>query len=196
MSLSKFSKSSLFYLAIVLLFLQTSGCGSLAYKRSDVKDNPVNAKERAKKNVAEGRSFSLSNIGKDRGGSYQFASSNPLWRASLEILDFTPLSNVDYSGGVIITDWFDNENDKNSNLKISIKFLSNEIRADGFDVSIFEKNCINNVCKTRKIENNISNEIKITILKKAALLEKNKKLKNSKLFRKKNIDTSDSDRKF
>ena len=178
MSLSKFSKSSLFYLAIVLLFLQTSGCGSLAYKRSDVKDNPVNAKERAKKNVAEGRSFSLSNIGKDRGGSYQFASSNPLWRASLEILDFTPLSNVDYSGGVIITDWFDNENDKNSNLKISIKFLSNEIRADGFDVSIFEKNCINNVCKTRKIENNISNEIKITILKKAALLEKNKKLKN------------------
>ncbi len=33
-----------------------------------------------------------------------------LWRASLEILDFIPLTTVDYSGGIIITDWY---NDKN-----------------------------------------------------------------------------------
>ena len=190
----KSSKKSLFSVSIILLLLITSGCG--LYKRSDVKNNPVNAKERAKKNVAEGRSFSLSNIGKNKGGAYQFASSNPLWRASLEILDFTPLSNVDYSGGIIITDWFDNENDKNSNLKISVKFLSNEIRADGLEVSIFEKNCTNNVCKTRRLENNISNDIKKTILRKASLIVKNKKQKNSKEYNKKITDTSDSDRAF
>ena len=145
-----------------MIFLNISACG--LYKRSDVKDNPVNVKERARKNVAEGKSFSLSNIGKGGSGNFEFASSNTMWRASLEMLDFTPLSNVDYSGGIIITDWFDNENDVNSNLKISIKFLSNEIRADGLDVSIFEKKCTNCVCKTRKLENNISEPYETDII--------------------------------
>ena len=194
MFFSNFTKKTIFYLGIIMLFLNISGCG--LYKRSDIKDNPVNVKERARKNVAEGRSLSLSNIGKKGGGSFEFASSNPMWRASLEILDFTPLSNVDYSGGIIITDWFDNEDDVNSNLKISIKFLSNEIRADGLDVSIFEKKCANNLCKTRKLENNISTDVKKTILKKASLLVKNQKIKNAKEYRKKNVDVSESDKRF
>ena len=194
MYLSKSVKTSLFYIGILLFFLNISSCG--IYKRSDIKDNPVNVKERARKNVAEGKSFSLSNIGKGGSGNFVFASSNPMWRASLEMLDFTPLSNVDYSGGIIITDWFDNENDENSNLKISIKFLTNEIRADGLAVSIFEKNCVNNVCKTRKLKNNVSIDIKKTILKKAALLVKNKKIKNSKEYFKKNTDLSESDKNF
>ena len=194
MYLSKSVKTSLFCIGILLFFLNISSCG--IYKRSDIKDNPVNVKERARKNVAEGKSFSLSNIGKGGSGNFVFASSNPMWRASLEMLDFTPLSNVDYSGGIIITDWFDNENDENSNLKISIKFLTNEIRADGLAVSIFEKNCVNNVCKTRKLKNNVSIDIKKTILKKAALLVKNKKIKNSKEYFKKNTDLSESDKNF
>ena len=177
-----------------MIFLNISACG--LYKRSDVKDNPVNVKERARKNVAEGKSFSLSNIGKGGSGNFEFASSNPMWRASLEMLDFTPLSNVDYSGGIIITDWFDNENDVNSNLKISIKFLSNEIRADGLDVSIFEKKCTNGVCKTRKLENNISTDVKKTILKKASLMVINNETKNTKEYLKKNTDLSESDKNF
>ena len=194
MFLSKTVKKSLFFVSFFLFFLNISGCG--LYKRSDVKDNPVNVKERARKNVAEGKSFSLSNMGKDGSGNFEFASSNPMWWASLEMLDFTPLSNVDYSGGIIITDWFDNENDENSNLKISIKFLTNEVRADGLDVSIFEKQCTDNICKTRKLENNVSIDIKKTILKKAALLVKNKKIKNSKEYFKKNTDLSESDKNF
>jgi len=194
MYLSKSVKTSLFYISILLFFLNISSCG--IYKRSDIKDNPVNVKERARKNVAEGKSFSLSNMGKGGSGNFEFASSNPMWRASLEMLDFTPLSNVDYSGGIIITDWFDNEKDENSNLKISIKFLTDEIRADGLAVSIFEKKCANNVCKTRKLENNVSIDIKKTILKKAALLVKNKKIKNSKEYFKKNTDLSESDKNF
>lgn len=194
MFFSNFTKNTLIYLGIIMIFLNISACG--LYKRSDVKDNPVNVKERARKNVAEGKSFSLSNIGKGGSGNFEFASSNPMWRASLEMLDFTPLSNVDYSGGIIITDWFDNENDVNSNLKISIKFLSNEIRADGLDVSIFEKKCTNGVCKTRKLENNISTDVKKTILKKASLMVKNNETKNSKEYFKKNTDLSESDKNF
>jgi hypothetical protein len=180
-------------LALISIFFIIVGCDTLKYKRADVKDNPVNVKERARKNVAEGKGFSLGNIGNSGNGNFDFASSNPLWRASLEILDFTPLSNVDYSGGIIITDWFDNENDKNSNLKISIKFLSNEIRADGLNVQIYEKICKNNNCTTRKLENNVSNEIKATILKKASLIVKKQKGKRAKDYFKKNpIDPADA----
>ena len=80
MFLSKSVKTSLFYIGILLFFLNISSCG--IYKRSDIKDNPVNVKERMRKNVAEGKSFSLSNIGKGGSGNFEFASSNPMWRAS------------------------------------------------------------------------------------------------------------------
>ena len=166
------------------LFFGLSNCG--IYKKTDARNTPVNAKERAIKNVAEGKSFSLGRLGKGKAGRFEFASSNPLWRASLSILDFTPLANVDYAGGIIITDWFDNENDQTRELKISIKFLSDEIRTDGMEVSIFEKKCINSNCTTRKIENNIAFEIKETILKKAALLQKNIDKKNLDEYKRKN----------
>ena len=49
-----------------------------------------------------------------------------MWRASLETLDFLPLTTVDYSGGIIITDWyFDNTGKSEESIKISIRFLSN-----------------------------------------------------------------------
>ena len=63
--------------------------------------------------------MSLRNL---RGGgntTYQFSSSNPMWRASLEILDFLPLTTVDYSGGIIITDWYGEENE-NDAIKIML----------------------------------------------------------------------------
>ena len=179
---------SLFFLALL------TSCGM--YKKTG-REVPQNAQERARQNVEQGKGISIKGLlNKDGNTNYQFSSSNPMWRATLETLDFIPLSNVDYSGGIIITDWFDNENDENSNLKISIKFLTNEVRADGLDVSIFEKQCTDNICKTRKLENNVSIDIKKTILKKAALLVKNKKIKNSKEYFKKNTDLSESDKNF
>ena len=185
-AINNFKKVFVIFLGI-LIFINIAGCSALKYKKTDTKTTPINAKERARKNIAEGRGVSIGELGKGgSSGNFEFASSNPLWQASLDILDFTPLSNVDYSGGMIITDWFDSESDVNSELKISVKFLSNEIRADGLDVTIFEKQCANAKCKTRKIDSNISYEIKATILKKASLLYKNKRKKNSKDYFKKN----------
>src|SRR6056300_1017141 len=103
-----------------------------------------------------------------------------MWRASIDLLDFTPLSNVDYSGGIIITDWFSDKNtNENEYLKITIKFLSNEIRADGLDVIIHKKVCdVQNKCSTEKIDSSVNNEIKVAILKKAAELRDNAPLVN------------------
>jgi len=183
---NNFKKTFLVFFSI-LIFLHISGCNVLKYKKTDTKKTPVNAKERARKNIAEGKGFSIGDLGKGGGsGTFQFASSNPMWQASLDILDFTPLSNVDYSGGIIITDWFNSEGEDNNELKISVKFMSNEIRADGLEVSIFEKTCNDGGCKTRKIENNASYEIKATILKKAAMISNGKKDKNAKEYFRKN----------
>jgi hypothetical protein len=169
------------FILIFCFFLSISGCG--LYQKSDARKVPVNAKERAEQNVREGKGFSLMDIGKKgSSGTYEFATSNPLWRASLDILDFTPFSNVDYSGGIIITDWFANESIKNNSLKITIKFLSNEIRADGLDVIIYEKNCTpSKDCNINKLKSNVTNEIRLAILKKATILEKQMYGKKKKL---------------
>ena len=158
-------------LALAIL-ISLNSCGF--YKRSDVKDNPVNVQERVKKNIKEGRGIRFGK-GATRGGDFDFASSNPLWRASIEIFDFVPLTNASYSGGIIITDWFSTENknpDSTRDLKITVKFLSNDIRADALDVMVFEKICVTENCKTNKIDSKLIKEIKLAILKKATIMEK------------------------
>ena len=158
------------FLVLFLLFV-LSGCGNGFFKRSDVKDNPVNVQDRVRKNIEEGRGVRFG-IGKKKGGVFDFASSNELWRASVETLDFVPLITASYSGGIIITDWFADESVKNEYLKITVRFLSNEIRADGLNVIIHKKICNDlNVCSVSKIKSTLSQEIKLAILKEAAILK-------------------------
>ena len=160
------------------------------YKRSDVKDNPVNVKDRVEKNIEQGKGVRFG-IGKNKGGTFDFASANELWRASVETLDFVPLINASYSGGIIITDWFNGntsaQNDNKRDLKITVRFLTNEIRSDALKINVHERICVQstNNCSVNLIQSKIANEIKLAILKKAAFLEKNKVEKLVKERRKK-----------
>ncbi len=159
-------KKLVLFISILLL---TYSCG--IYRPVDSRKVPVNADERVKKNMEEGKGFRLSSLGK-RGGDFLFASSNPLWRASMEKLSFAPLSVVDYGGGIIITDWF-SDGESNEEIKIAVRFLSNEVRSDALKIIIHKKKCESfNNCKVNTIENKTNNDIKIAILKKAARLEK------------------------
>ena len=73
----------------------------------DARENPPDPDLRVKKNLEEGRGFRLADLGKSgKGGDFMFASANELWRASLDTIDFMPLASVNYSGGIIITDWY------------------------------------------------------------------------------------------
>tara|TARA_B100000795_G_C22773268_1_gene428840 strand:- start:279 stop:842 length:564 start_codon:yes stop_codon:yes gene_type:complete len=175
MMLFKFNKVKLLCFLLFSSLLVTS-CGG--FKRSDVKDNPVNDADKRAKNIQEGRGVgALFGGTKNRGGSFDFATSNEMWRATLSILDFTPLSNIDYGGGIIITDWY--SNDKES-IKISVQFLSNDIRADGLVVKIYKKNCQpNENCQTQKTDSFLNSEIKLAILKKASLLKRGDQKKAS-----------------
>ena len=140
----------------------------------DARKNSPDPAERIKKNLDEGRGFKLMDIGKNKGGSFEFASSNELWRASLDTIDFMPLSSVNYSGGIIITDWYVNEKNQNESIKISIRFLTNEIRSDALSIKVFTRRCEVSLlnCKYLDSDNVLVDELKKQILKKAALYKK------------------------
>ena len=168
---------------IILFFILHSGCG--IYKPTDARKVSPTGTERAKKNIEEGRSFGLFGQMTGKGGSFEFANANELWRASLDVIDFMPLASVNYSGGLIITDWYSNDEGTNETLKISIRFLTNEIRSDALDIKVFSKSCSNqNNCATSEISGNLVIELKKEILKRAAQYKKespNKKKKSNKL---------------
>lgn len=181
--LSKLLTIKLFFLSI--FFLPSLGCAKGDKSFSEDANRPIQAKDKRRKNIDEGRGVSIGGFAKGmRGGTtYEFSSSNPMWRASLETLDFLPLSTVDYSGGVIITDWYSDNNASNQeSIKITLRFLSNEIRSDSLKVIIHKKKCnVNQSCKINLLtQSKIKDELFSTILSKAALIEKDSKKKKKK----------------
>ena len=165
------------FIKIFLLFsFFLTSCGN---KFGDFRKTPVNAQERAKKNVEEGRGVSIGNIMGNRGTNFEFSTSNPMWRASLEILDFIPMTTVDYAGGMIISDWYSDNNQSNESIKITLRFLNNEVRSDSLKVIVHKKACASNQsCKITLLKNSkIDEELKSTILREAALLEERDKSK-------------------
>ena len=172
---SKFFKS----IILVIILFSLNQCG--LYKKTDAREIPTNAKERAKKKKKKWISKKL--IGKRGGeGTFEFASSNEMWRATIEILDFIPLNNADYGGGIIITDWYNENNNDADSLKIMVRFLSNEVRADGLKVSVYKKKCQLNTgvlnCSTKLDNSEIGQELKLAILKKAAIYKEQKEKDN------------------
>ena len=141
-----------------------------------MRERPVNSQERARQNVEQGKGVSINKMLKRRGNTnFQFSSSNPLWRASLETLDFLPMTTVDYAGGMIISDWYsDNTASSNESIKITIRFLSNEVRSNSLKIIVHKKICKTiSSCNTSILENSaISQELITTIVRKAALMEK------------------------
>ena len=160
-------------LTFVSISILVSSC-QLAKMGGDAKENPPDPRERVKRNLEQGKGFRLNNLaGSARGGNFEFASSNELWRASLDIIDFIPLASVNYSGGIIITDWYSSDSKSNEVIKISIRFLTNEIRSDALDIKIFTKKCdAQNKCLITEKSENLIIELKKQILKRAVIYER------------------------
>lgn len=110
-------------------------------------------------------------IGNKQTNTFEFASSNVLWRATLKTLDFLPLSNTDYSGGVIVYDWY-SEKDEKEQIKISVRFLDNDLKSSSIQILGHKKICDNSgKCFTKSIERNLSEEIKDSIISAARLIK-------------------------
>ena len=173
--MSKLLKLPIFISIIFLLIL--SACKNAG----DARKRPPNVKDRVQKNIEEGRGFTLMGSAKKNIGEFDFASSNELWRASLDTLDFMPLALANYSGGVIVTDWYSDSDVINESVKISIRFLSNEVRSDAIIVKVFYKNCsVQQTCKITDRSGVLSDELTKKILTKAAVYEKENNSKKKK----------------
>ncbi len=176
--MSNFKKLiGIFFLGLALTILNSCA----GFNQTDARKFPPNPEARVKKNIEEGRGFRLDSAikGNMKGGDFLFASANELWRASLDTIDFMPLSSVNYSGGIIITDWYTDEENIDESVKISIRFLTNEVRADALDIKVFYKKC-NQVasCKISQKTGSLVAELKKEILTKATIYKKEKKEKN------------------
>ena len=178
--LIKFSKIIAFILIPIVLISCKGPDGKLKLPGGDARKTPADPAKRVEQNLKEGKGFRLSGEGgffSNRGGGvYEFATANELWRASLDTIDFMPLASVNYSGGLIVTDWYNNNQNPNESIKISIRFLTNEVRSDALDIKVFTKRCLNGVnCQTFETSGALVPELTRQILKTATLYEKNKK---------------------
>ena len=169
--LNHIPKNISFFLCGIAIFGFLSSCG--IWDPADARKVPANVNDRVRKNLEEGKGFSIKKMQTTgRGTNYQFASSNPMWRATLEILDFLPLANVDYSGGIITTDWYNEGTSSDESIKITVRFLTNEIRSDGIRIIVHKKRCnIQQKCIVKKVSSAIEQELQVAILKKAVLFE-------------------------
>jgi len=160
---------------LTLILLITFGLNSCS--GGDARKISEDPRVRVQKNLAEGKGiqFNSKNLG---SGNFEFASSNELWRASLDTIDFMPLASVNYGGGIIVTDWYSTDQNSNESIKISIRFLTNEIRSDSLDIKIFEKKCMTELnCVISEKTDSIIPELKSKILKTAAIYKEETKSK-------------------
>ena len=178
--LVKFLKVSIFVLIIPIILSSCKGAdGKFKIPGGDARKNPADPAKRVEQNLKDGKGFQLNEVlGGRKGGVFDFASSNELWRASLDVIDFMPLSSVNYSGGIIITDWYSSNQNSRESIKISIRLLTNEIRTDALDIKVFSKICNDAInCKITETDGVISKELKRKILKTATMYKEEKKNK-------------------
>jgi len=163
----KLMLKNLFFLSFLIIIL--SSC-----KNNEKKDGITgnqekleNPDERAR-NFADKNPITLFKDSKDKNTNFEFGTSNVLWRASLKTIDFIPLATVDYSGGMIITDWYSEGKLNKEQIKIQIRFVSTELRSDSIQVVSYKKICDgNNDCTNIAGNENFNREIKDLIINTA-----------------------------
>ena len=163
---------------IIIIFLLNACNGKLP--GADARKIPYDPNERVKRNLEQGKGFRIDEAFSNKGtGNFEFATANELWRASLDTIDFMPIATANYSGGILITDWYSENENLNESIKISIRFLTNEVRSDALDIKIFYKVCENIVnCKISQQSGNLKTELTKEILKKAAVYANETEEKN------------------
>ena len=159
------------YIALLSFLAIFSNCSKVDPVNSDkvVEIDPV---KRAKENAASGGGL-FGDIGKQKSSTnFEFASSNVLWRATLKSLDFLPLLNADYSGGIIIYDWYSQSNNPKEQIKISVQFLNNELRSDSIKITAHKKICETlERCSNSTLDQNFANSIKESIITSARAIK-------------------------
>ena len=160
------------YLTLLAFLGILSNCSKVDPITNEKKVMEIDPVKRAKENAASGGGI-FGDIGKQKSSTnFEFASSNVLWRATLKSLDFLPLINADYSGGIIIYDWYSQTNNPKEQIKISVQFLNNELRSDSIKITAHKKICeTTERCSNSTLDQNFANSIKESIITSARTLK-------------------------
>ena len=164
----KIIKNNILFL-LLIFFLGCSKTDPLGNERI-IEPDPV---KRARAEADKGGGI-FGDINNRRSGSttFEFASSNVLWRATLKSLDFLPLLNADYGGGIIIYDWYSQTNNPKEQIKISVQFLNNELRSDSIKIIAHKKICETaERCSNSTLDQNFANSVKDSIMTSARTLK-------------------------
>ena len=172
MNFSIFLKKISFFLLMALFLTQCAKTDPITGEKVIIDPN-LDRKATEFRDKGGGLFGDINKIGKSSGGgNFEFASSNVLWRATLKSLDFLPLLNADYSGGIIIYDWYSQNNNPKEQIKISIQFLNNELRSDSIKIVAHKKICETiERCSNSTLDNNFANSIKDSIIASARSLK-------------------------
>jgi hypothetical protein len=167
----KLFKNYIIFLFLLLLF--TNNCAKVDPVTGEKILIEPNTKIKAENAAKDGKGlFGDISVGKKSATVFDFATSNVLWRATLKSLEFMPLINADYSGGIIVYDWYAENLNSNEQIKVSVRFMNNEVRSDSIEVLIHKKICAtDNKCITTKMDKNFINEIKDRIITSARLMK-------------------------
>ena len=157
--------------SILFLFSLAACLGGQSNKNDEILEKEKfepSAYERAKTYAEKNPITIFGKDSKDKNTNFEFSTSNVLWRASLKTLDFIPLATVDYSGGIIITDWYSEGKSNKEQIKIQIRFFSTELRSESVQVVSYKKICeSNNECSNLAGNENFNKEIKDLIINSA-----------------------------
>lgn len=154
--------------SVLLLFFLTSCANNKNDETFEKEKFEPSAYERAKAYADKNPVTLFGKDTKDKNTNFEFSTSNVLWRASLKTLDFIPLATLDYSGGIIVTDWYSDEKSNKEQIKIQIRFVSTELRSESLQVTSYKKVCdSNNICANLKGNEEFNREIKDLIINTA-----------------------------
>lgn len=160
---------------IIIALLSTTSCG--IFDKKENKDESLKKEERFEPNVFKrsensvGRGTTLFGGGKKAA---EFAADSVIWQASLKAMEDIPLSQVNYTGGVIISDWY-SSGSSNESIKISVFIKSARLETTSVEVKSFKKTCENDTCKTIPLQDSFNNSIKDKILARARTISLEKK---------------------
>ena len=165
------SKRILYIFSIIFLLILLNHCAKTEPITGEKVLMETNERLKARE-AADKQGGLFGSIGQSKSGTnFEFASSNVLWRATLKSLDFLPLLNADYSGGIIIYDWYSQTNNPKEQIKISVQFLNNELRSDSIKITAHKKICDSNEkCSNAMLDQKFSETIKENILTSARSL--------------------------
>jgi hypothetical protein len=165
-----FMKKGLLIISIILLSLSCSKTDPVTGEKIIIEPDPA---KKARDAAARGGGL-FGEIGgqKSSGQTLNFGTSNVLWRATLKSLDFLPLVSSDYSGGILIYDWYSQANNPKEQIKISVQFLNNELKSDSVKITAHKRICENvDKCSNLVVEQKFIDTVKDNIITVARSLK-------------------------